>query len=167
MKKVYAVIGDPIAHSMSPAIQNDAFKKEELDAEYLAFHVKPNGLEDAVKGMKALGVCGFNITLPHKETIIPFLDEVDELARAIGAVNTVINKDGRLIGYNTDGIGYIKALQEELTGELTGKKTLIIGAGGAARAIYFTLVKEGVKQIDIANRTKERAVNLISECPYE
>lgn len=167
MKKVYAVIGDPIAHSMSPAIQNDAFKKEELDAKYLAFHVKPNGLEDAVKGMKALGVCGFNITLPHKETIIPFLDEVDELARAIGAVNTVINKDGRLIGYNTDGIGYIKALQEELTGDLTGKKTLIIGAGGAARAIYFTLVKEGVKQIDIANRTKERAVNLISECPYD
>ena len=78
------------------------------------FHVKPDGLEDAVKGMKALGVCGFNITLPHKETVIPFLDEVDELARAIGAVNTVVNKDGRLIGYNTDGIGYIKALEEEL-----------------------------------------------------
>ena len=102
-----------------------------------------------------------------KKSIIPFLDEVDELARAIGAVNTVINKDGRLIGYNTDGIGYIKALEEELTGELTAKKTLIIGAGGAARAIYFTLVKEGVKQVDIANRTKERAVNLISECPYD
>ena len=167
MKKVYAVIGDPIAHSMSPAIQNDAFRKEELDAEYLAFHVKPDGLGDAVKGMKALGISGFNITIPHKETIIPLLDEVDELARAIGAVNTVINKDGRLVGYNTDGIGYIKALQEELSGELTTKKTLIIGAGGAARAIYFTLVKEGVKQVDIANRTKERAVNLISECPYD
>jgi shikimate dehydrogenase len=167
MKKVYAVIGDPIAHSMSPAIHNDAFEKEGIDAEYLAFHVKPDGLEDAVKGMKALGVCGFNITLPHKETVIPFLDEVDELARAIGAVNTVVNKDGRLIGYNTDGIGYIKALEEELTGELTTKKTLIIGAGGAARAIYFTLVKEGVKQVDIANRTKERAVTLVSECPYD
>ena len=167
MKKVYGVIGDPIAHSMSPAMQNDAFRREELDAEYLAFHVKPEGLGDAVKGLKALGVCGFNITIPHKESVIPFLDEVDELARAIGAVNTVINKDGRLIGYNTDGIGYIKALEEELTGELKTKRTLIIGAGGAARAIYFTLVKEGVKQVDITNRTKERAVNLISECPYD
>ena len=167
MKKVYAVIGDPIAHSMSPAMQNDAFSSEKLDAEYLAFHVKPEKLGDAVKGLKALGVCGFNVTLPHKESVIPFLDEVDELARAIGAVNTVINKDGRLIGYNTDGIGYIKALEEELTGELKTKRTLIIGAGGAARAIYFTLVKEGVKQVDISNRTKERAVNLISECPYD
>lgn len=167
MKKIYAVIGDPIAHSMSPAIHNDAFEKKILDAEYIAFHVKPDGLGDAVRGMKAIGICGFNITMPHKETIIPFLDEVDDLARAIGAVNTVFNKDGRLIGYNTDGIGFIKALEEELTGDLTKKKTLIIGAGGAARAIYFTLVKEGVKQIDIANRTKDRAVNLILECPYD
>lgn len=167
MKKVYAVIGDPIAHSMSPAMHNDAFQNEKLDAEYLAFHVKPDCLEDAIKGMKALGVSGFNITIPHKEKIIPLLDDVDELAKAIGAVNTVINKDGRLIGYNTDGIGYIKALQEEYSFELTMKKTLIIGAGGAARAIYFTLVKEGVKQVDIANRTKDRAVNLISDCPYK
>lgn len=167
MKKIYAVIGDPIAHSMSPAIHNDAFNENKIDAEYLAFHVKPDGLEDAVKGMKALGISGFNITIPHKETIIPLLDEVDELAKAIGAVNTVMNQDGRLVGYNTDGPGYIKALEEELTDELTAKKTLIIGAGGAARAIYFTLVKEGVKQVDIANRTKERAVHLISECPYE
>lgn len=167
MKKIYAVIGDPIAHSMSPAIHNDAFEKEIMDAEYIAFHVKPDGLGDAVRGMKAIGICGFNITMPHKETIIPFLDEVDDLSRAIGAVNTVFNKDGRLIGYNTDGIGFIKALEEELTGDLTKKKTLIIGAGGAARAIYFTLVKEGVKQIDIANRTKDRAVNLILECPYD
>lgn len=167
MKKVYAVIGDPIGHSMSPAMQNKAFQNEKLDAEYLAFHVKPDCLEDAIKGMKALGISGFNITIPHKETVIPFLDDVDELAKAIGAVNTVINKDGRLIGYNTDGVGYIKALQEVHSFELTTKKTLLIGAGGAARAIYFTLVKEGVKKVDIANRTKDRAVSLISDCPYE
>jgi shikimate dehydrogenase len=167
MREIYGVIGDPIAHSMSPAIHNDAFGKEEIDAVYLAFHVKPDGLGDAVKGMKAIGVRGFNITIPHKETIIPFLDEVDELARSIGAVNTVVYKDDRYIGYNTDGIGFIKALEEEISGELTTKKTLIIGAGGAARAIYFTLVKEGVKQVDIANRTKERAEHLISECPYD
>lgn len=167
MKKIYAVIGDPIAHSLSPSIHNDAFKQEQIDAAYLAFHVKPEGLEDAVKGMKALGVSGFNITIPHKQTIIPFLDEVDELAKAIGAVNTVINKDGRLIGYNTDGMGFLKALQEEITGELSMKKTLILGAGGAARAIYFTLVKEGVKHVDIANRTRERAIDLISDCPYD
>ena len=110
MKKVYAVIGDPIAHSMSPAIQNDAFEKEEIDADYQPFHVKPEGLSDAVKGMKALGVVGLTSRFLIKTTIIPFLDEVDELARAIGAVNTVVNKDGRFIGYNTDGKGYINAL---------------------------------------------------------
>lgn len=167
MKKIYGVIGDPIAHSMSPAIQNDAFTREAIDATYLAFQVTPDRLSEAIDGMKALGVSGFNITIPHKEKVMPLLDEVDELAQAIGAVNTVVNENGRFIGYNTDGNGFMNALQEELADELTAKKTLIIGAGGAARAIYFTLVKEGVKQVDIANRTRERAVQLIADCPYD
>lgn len=167
VKKIYGVIGDPIAHSMSPAIHNDAFDQEQMDAVYHHFHVTPECLQDAVKGMKAIGVSGFNVTIPHKTAIIPLLDEVDELAQAIGAVNTVVYRDGRYIGYNTDGKGFYKALAEEISGDLASKKTLIIGAGGAARAIYFTLVKEGVKQVDIANRTKERAETLISECPYD
>ncbi|MED3758988.1 shikimate dehydrogenase [Peribacillus frigoritolerans] len=167
MKKIYGVMGDPIAHSMSPDIHNDAFEKENIEAVYHHFHVTKEGLNDAVKGMKALGIEGFNITIPHKTSIIPFLDEVDELALAIGAVNTVVNKNGRFIGYNTDGKGFFKSLCGEISGDIKAKKTLVIGAGGAARAIYFTLVKEGVKQVDIANRTKERAVQLVSDCPYD
>ncbi|MFJ7509922.1 shikimate dehydrogenase [Peribacillus simplex] len=167
MKKIYGVMGDPIAHSMSPDIHNDAFEKENIDAVYHHFHVTKEGLNDAVKGMKALGIEGFNITIPHKTSIIPFLDEVDELALAIGAVNTVVNKNGRFIGYNTDGKGFFKSLCDEISGDIKAKKTLLIGAGGAARAIYFTLVKEGVKQVDIANRTKERAAQLVSDCPYD
>ncbi|MGE1162112.1 shikimate dehydrogenase [Peribacillus simplex] len=167
MKKIYGVMGDPIAHSMSPDIHNDAFEKENIEAVYHHFHVTKEGLIDAVKGMKALGIEGFNITIPHKTSIIPFLDEVDELALAIGAVNTVVNKNGRFIGYNTDGKGFFKSLCDEISGDIKAKKTLVIGAGGAARAIYFTLVKEGVKQVDIANRTKERAAQLVSDCPYD
>ncbi|WHY96029.1 shikimate dehydrogenase [Peribacillus simplex] len=167
MKKIYGVMGDPIAHSMSPDIHNDAFEKENIEAVYHHFHVTKEGLSDAVKGMKALGIEGFNITIPHKTSIIPFLDEVDELALAIGAVNTVVNKNGRFIGYNTDGKGFFKSLCDEISGDIKAKKTLVIGAGGAARAIYFTLVKEGVKQVDIANRTKERAAQLVSDCPYD
>ncbi|MGG4264316.1 shikimate dehydrogenase [Peribacillus simplex] len=167
MKKIYGVMGDPIAHSMSPDIHNDAFEKENIEAVYHHFHVTKEGLNDAVKGMKALGIEGFNITIPHKASIIPFLDEVDELALAIGAVNTVVNKNGRFIGYNTDGKGFFKSLCDEISGDIKAKKTLVIGAGGAARAIYFTLVKEGVKQVDIANRTKERAAQLVSDCPYD
>ncbi|ULM95629.1 shikimate dehydrogenase [Peribacillus frigoritolerans] len=167
MKKIYGVMGDPIAHSMSPDIHNDAFEKENIEAVYHHFHVTKEGLNDAVKGMKALGIEGFNITIPHKTSIISFLDEVDELALAIGAVNTVVNKNGRFIGYNTDGKGFFKSLCDEISGDIKAKKTLVIGAGGAARAIYFTLVKEGVKQVDIANRTKERAAQLVSDCPYD
>ncbi|MFJ7927860.1 shikimate dehydrogenase [Peribacillus sp. NPDC096448] len=167
MKKIYGVMGDPIAHSMSPDIHNDAFEKENIEAVYHHFLVTKEGLNDAVKGMKALGIEGFNITIPHKTSIIPFLDEVDELALAIGAVNTVVNKNGRFIGYNTDGKGFFKSLCDEISGDIKAKKTLVIGAGGAARAIYFTLVKEGVKQVDIANRTKERAAQLVSDCPYD
>ncbi|RRN73232.1 shikimate dehydrogenase [Peribacillus simplex] len=167
MKKIYGVMGDPIAHSMSPDIHNDAFEKENIEAVYHHFHVTKEGLNEAVKGMKALGIEGFNITIPHKTSIIPFLDEVDELALAIGAVNTVVNKNGRFIGYNTDGKGFFKSLCDEISGDIKAKKTLVIGAGGAARAIYFTLVKEGVKQVDIANRTKERAAQLVSDCPYD
>ncbi|CAH0139490.1 Shikimate dehydrogenase (NADP(+)) [Peribacillus sp. Bi96] len=167
MKKIYGVMGDPIAHSMSPDIHNDAFEKENIEAVYHHFHVTKEGLGDAVKGMKALGIEGFNITIPHKTSIIPLLDEVDELALAIGAVNTVVNKNGRFIGYNTDGKGFFKSLCDEISGDIKAKNTLVIGAGGAARAIYFTLVKEGVKQVDIANRTKEKAAGLVSDCPYD
>ncbi|MBA9025511.1 shikimate dehydrogenase [Peribacillus huizhouensis] len=166
MKKVYGVIGDPIAHSISPAIQNDAFTHQKLDCIYHPFHITPENLSDAVKGMKAIGIAGFNVTIPHKTTIIPYLDEVDELAATIGAVNTVSYQDGKYIGYNTDAMGFYKALSDQIS-NLTEKKILVVGAGGAARAIYFTLLSAGTVSVDIANRTIEKAESLIADCPFE
>lgn len=165
MKKLFAVIGDPIRHSMSPIMHNDLFSSYQIDATYLPFQVKKEDLRDAVKGLKAIGAKGFNVTVPHKTAIIPFLDEVDDLAASIGAVNTVVNENGRLKGYNTDGPGFLKGLQIYIPSP-AGKKIVIIGAGGAARAIYFTLAKESPFMIDIANRTIEKAKALIDDCPF-
>lgn len=165
MKKLYAVLGDPIGHSMSPVMLNDLFSFYQLDACYLPFQVKTEDLGEAVKGLKAIGVGGFNVTIPHKSKIIHFLDEVDELASRIGAVNTVVNQGGRLIGYNTDGPGFLKGLSAYVP-QVEGQRVLMIGAGGAARAIYFTLAKENALLVDIANRTLQTASSLIEECPY-
>ncbi|MGG3469347.1 shikimate dehydrogenase [Neobacillus pocheonensis] len=165
MKKLYAVLGDPIGHSMSPIMHNDLFEHYKIDAHYLPFHIKNENLEDAVKGLKALGVGGFNITVPHKSAIIPFLDVVDELALNLGAVNTVVNDGGKFIGYNTDGHGFLRGLNAYMP-TLDGKKVLILGAGGAARGLYFTLALERPMVIDIANRTLEKASSLIEACPY-
>lgn len=165
MKELYAVIGNPIAHSMSPVMHNDLFDYYGIDAHYHAFQVKEKDLKDAVNGMKALGVKGFNVTVPHKVAIMPLLDEIDDLARAIGAVNTVVNNNGKFIGYNTDGMGYVKGLLSDIP-SINNKNVLLIGAGGAARAIYFTLAREGVKTLDIANQTISKAENLRKECPY-
>lgn len=167
MLKVYGVIGDPIAHSLSPIMHNQEFEALGIDAKYLPFHVKEKDLADAVKGMKAIGIAGFNVTIPHKEAIIPLLDDIDSLAKAIGAVNTVVRKNDRFIGYNTDGEGFFRALQEEWKEEIKNERVLIIGAGGAAKAIYFTLLAKGITRIDICNRSLERAERLVSECPYE
>ncbi|WP_312476644.1 shikimate dehydrogenase [Neobacillus sp.] len=165
MKKLFAVLGNPIGHSMSPVMHNDLFSFFNIDAHYLPFQVQKEDLLDAVKGLKALGAGGFNVTIPHKSNIIPFLDGVDELAASIGAVNTVVNEDGCLIGYNTDGPGFLKGLHAYLP-VIKGKKVLVLGAGGAARAIYFTLAKEEPQAVDIANRTIEKAWSLIKDCPY-
>ncbi|MDZ5470909.1 shikimate dehydrogenase (plasmid) [Bacillus sp. 31A1R] len=165
MKKLYAVIGDPIGHSMSPAMHNDLFQHYKIDAHYHALHVKSEQLEDAIKGLKAIGISGFNVTIPHKVKIISLLDRVDSLALSIGAVNTVVNEDGQLVGYNTDGSGYLTGIRNELS-SLEDKKVLIIGAGGAARAIYFSMADAGIKQIDLTNRTVNKALSLIHDCPY-
>ncbi|PLS01224.1 shikimate dehydrogenase [Neobacillus cucumis] len=165
MKKLFGVLGNPIGHSMSPVMHNDLFSLYDINAIYLPFQVKEEDLSDAVIGLRAIGAGGFNVTVPHKSKIIPFLDEVDELAASIGAVNTVVNRDGKLIGFNTDGLGFLKGLNE-IVPKIEGKRILVIGAGGAARAIFFTLAKESPIQMDIANRTVEKAARLIEECPY-
>jgi shikimate dehydrogenase len=165
VKKLFAVLGDPIGHSMSPMMHNDLFSFYDINAHYLPFQVKSDVLRDAVKGLRAIGAAGFNVTIPHKSTIIPFLDEVDELALSIGAVNTVVNEDGRLKGYNTDGLGFLTGLQSYIP-SVTGQKVLIIGAGGAARAIYFTIAKNNPTKVDITNRTVEKALKLVEDCPF-
>jgi shikimate dehydrogenase len=161
MRELYAVIGDPIAQSMSPQMHNDLFQFYGIDAHYQPFLVKKEHLKDAVLGLKAIGISGFNVTIPHKTSIISLLDEIDPLAKQIGAVNTVVNREGKLIGFNTDGLGFHMGLTR-LAADLTSKRVLIIGAGGAARAIYYTLAQSKVAQLDICNRTKTNAETLIA-----
>lgn len=157
---MYGVFGDPIRHSKSPIMLNRAFEEAGLNAAYAAFHILPGQLEDAIKGIRALQFRGVNVTIPHKLEVMDYLDEIDEGARIIGAVNTIVNDNGRLIGYNTDGIGYVRSLKEETGIDLNGKKVLMLGAGGAARGVGYALAKEGAAHIYIANRTKEKAVEL-------
>ena len=156
--KLCGVIGDPIEHSLSPLMQNTAFRELEMDYVYLAFQVPKESLKSAILGMTGLGIVGLNVTIPHKLEVMKYLDHIDEDALLIGAVNTVVNRDGELIGYNTDGIGAVKALERSGI-QLKGKKIAILGAGGASRAVAFKLA-ESARGITILNRTKSRAVAL-------
>lgn len=162
MEKLYGVIGDPISQTLSPSMHNAAFNHLGLSAKYLPFHVTPGQLSQAIEGVRGLGVAGLNVTIPHKVSVMNLLDEIDPLAMRIGAVNTIVNENGKLIGYNTDGAGYVSSLKH-ITAErnLEEHSILIVGAGGAARAIYYTLLEEGVKKVAIANRTIETAKQLI------
>lgn len=155
--KVIGIFGYPVSHSLSPLMQNSALEHLGLNYIYLPFEVRPESLESAVNGIKALGISGVNVTVPHKEAVIPFLDEIDESAELIGAVNTILNKNGRLIGYNTDSPGYIRSLHEDAGFDPKGKTILVIGAGGAARGIIAGLFLSGASEIIITNRTIERA----------
>lgn len=166
MGKLFGLIGHPIGHSMSPIMHNDQFKQLNLDYHYVAFDVQPKDLKAAVDGIRALGISGFNITIPHKVAVIEYLDEIDDEAKQIGAVNTVVNKDGKLIGYNTDGKGFAVSLGQLAGDDFLHKRMLIVGAGGAARGIYVTLARMGAKSIDITNRTVGKAEELISACSF-
>jgi shikimate dehydrogenase len=151
--KICALIGDPVEHTMSPVMQNTAYKKLGLDYVYIPFRVKPKQLAQAVEGLRALNVRGFNVTIPHKVAIIPFLDGLDPLAEKIGAVNTVVNNDGELRGFNTDAEGFLRALLEHGI-KPEGKKVIVLGAGGASRAITYILAEKGA-HLTILNRQQE------------
>lgn len=155
--QVCGILGYPIGHSFSPAMHNAAFHALGLDFVYVPFSVPPNRLSMAVEAVRALGLVGVNVTIPHKQAVVPFLDEISEEARLIGAVNTIVHKDGRLLGDNTDGKGFLRALQEQTGFHAAGKTVLILGAGGAARAVAVRLALSGVGRIFLANRSKERA----------
>ncbi|WP_438311072.1 shikimate dehydrogenase [Sporosarcina sp. FA9] len=164
MKKWFAVIGDPIEQSMSPEMHNSWFIENEIDATYIPIHVTKSGLEEAVISLKLLGCSGWNVTVPHKTAIIPFLDHIDPTAKMMNAVNTVeVLSDGTLRGSNTDGIGFVRSLEEAFPGQLENKKVLIIGAGGAARGIGFALQESNYGPITFTNRTIEKALELSSE----
>lgn len=154
--RIIGIFGDPIEHTLSPLIHNEAFQYLGLDYCYVAFHVKRDKLKEAVEGIRALNIKGVNITVPHKETVIQYIDELSEEAKDIGAVNTILNKEGILKGFNTDVNGFILSLKEEGI-SIKNKKFLILGAGGASKAIVYGILKEGGK-VYIYNRTISKAI---------
>ena len=159
--QLYGIFGNPVEHSLSPSLHNPVFKKLGMNAVYLAFEIDTQSLGLAFEGMRSLGMRGANITLPFKEDALNYLDEIPEdLDRLTGAVNTVVQKDGQLLGYNTDGPGFISALKEELSFKPAGKDILIVGAGGASRGVLFALSRAGAERVFIYNRTHGRAHGL-------
>jgi shikimate dehydrogenase len=161
--KIFAVFGNPIAHSLSPLMHQAALDRMGIPARYVPFCV--TDLQKAVEGIRGLNIAGVSITLPFKSSILPYLDETDEKARQMGAVNTVWNDQGVLKGYNTDWLGFVLSLKEHL--DIQGKRFAVIGAGGAARAVVFGLIQEGGRPF-ILNRTPEKAQALAQAfgCPF-
>ena len=149
--ELYGVLGNPVRHSLGPLMHNAAFSDKGINAVYLAF--ESIDIEGAIRGMRGLGIKGMSVTIPHKTSVIPLLDEIDPLAKDIGAVNTIVNTDGKLTGYNTDAVGALRALSEVV--KVQGKSCIIVGAGGAAKAIGYILKRHNV-DLMIANRSIER-----------
>lgn len=156
------VIGYPIKHSLSPVIQNAAIAKANLDYAYIAMPIAPENLEMAIKGLKAAGFVGFNVTIPHKVAIMQYMDEIDEMAKIIGAVNTVDIRDGKFYGYNTDAIGFINPLSKAGF-KLEGKTAVILGAGGACRAVICGLIKQGVENIILGVRNQAKGQKMADD----
>jgi shikimate dehydrogenase len=162
---IVGVIGDPVEHSRSPQMHNAAFAKAGLDYVYVPFHVRPDDLADAIAGFKAINVVGINVTLPHKQAVIRSVTSISREAELIGAVNTLTFVEGNIYGDNTDAPGVLKALEEDgnMSGSPVGENVVVLGAGGAARAVVVALALRGVASITIANRTVEKAVSLAEE----
>ncbi|MBF0144069.1 MAG: shikimate dehydrogenase [Magnetococcales bacterium] len=160
--RLLAVLGDPVHHSLSPAMHNLGMEHWGLNCRYLAFHVSPAGLPQAVRGLAALGAVGFNATIPHKEALVGLMDELDPTAAGVGAVNTVvIAADGRLTGHNTDTHGFLAAMTAAFGKGPRGLRVLVLGAGGGARGVVEGLIGAGAHEILVANRTPARAEALV------
>jgi shikimate dehydrogenase len=157
--RLLGVIGHPVGHTLSPKMHNASFAAAGLDYIYVAMDVRPENLPAAASGLRALGFRGFNVTMPHKETILPLLDEVDEAASLAEAVNTVVAEEGRLRGTNTDGSGFVEACAESGIG-FEDARVLLIGAGGTAAAIAVAVLGEGARELRILNRSRWRAEKL-------
>lgn len=164
--KVFAIIGYPLRHTISPQLHNAAFKYLKYNANYVILRVKPGALKKKLAELKKSRIAGLNVTIPHKETIIRLLDGLSSEAKLIGAVNTVKAMQGKFIGYNTDGEGFLRSLKDENILP-KDKRILCLGAGGVARAIVWTLAEHGASKILIANRSKDRAKRLVSDFKRE
>jgi shikimate dehydrogenase len=159
MADTYAVIGDPIDHSLSPNIHNAAFRHLKLDHSYIAYKISAGELDAGIDSLKKIKIAGFNVTIPHKIEIMKFLDDMDTTSKVIGAVNTVSNENGKLKGYNTDMIGFLDPIKKKNLA-IKDSQVLLLGAGGAARAIVTAMIKEKANKITIVNRTQENANKL-------
>ncbi|MGL5347437.1 MAG: shikimate dehydrogenase [Peptostreptococcaceae bacterium] len=157
---IICLLGHPIKHSFSPEIHNYLFEKYNQNKVYVCFDIEERNLNKTVEGIKAMGILGSNITIPHKVDILKYIDNVDNNAKLIGAVNTIKNEGGILIGYNTDGIGFVKSITDK-GHKLEGKKVMIIGAGGACRSIAVELASSNVLSIEIRNRSLENAKEIV------
>jgi shikimate dehydrogenase len=157
MSRTVFLIGHPLGHSISSAFQQAAFDHCHLDVRYENCETELLQLETRIRNLRQPSTLGANVTIPYKEKVVPLLDELDMLAARIGAVNTVVNREGRLLGFNTDAPAFIRALRQDAGFECHGKNAVLLGAGGVARAIGFALVQEGVRCLAVANRTHERA----------
>ena len=160
--RLLAVIGAPIGHSLSPIIQNAALHAAGLDYVYAALPVRADALASAVRGLCNAGIAGFNVTIPFKTEIIPLLDALSEDARRIQAVNTVVIEDGRMVGHNTDVVGFLAGFAERGIA-LTGKKAVLIGAGGAARAALWGLLRSGISSVVIGVRNASKGAALAAD----
>ena len=163
MTLLSGIFGYPIRHSISPAMHNAAFASLGIDAVYSAWETTPDDLAAGVASLRSENYMGANVTVPHKQAVMVHLDEIDDLATRIGAVNTIVNRDGRLIGSNTDALGFINSLRSEAGVTVAGLEVVLIGAGGAARAAAYALADERTSALAIANRTVERAESLANE----
>ena len=162
MKRAY-LLAHPAGHSLSPAMHNAAFTKLGLEAQYEALDVTSDELPEATERLRAEESYGANVTVPHKLTVLPYMDELTDAAEAIGAVNTIINRAGRLVGDNTDATGFLRALLEDADTEPRGRRAVLLGAGGAGRAVAYALLTAGVGQLQIFNRTQEKAEKVALE----
>ena len=161
--KLVILLGNPLGHSVSPPMHNRVFEKLGMDYCYMPVEVSSNNLKEVFLGLCKMNVAGFNVTIPHKVTIIEYLDELDSLAATIGAVNTICVRDGRTKGYNTDGEGFRRSLEDQAKITVKGKRVFLLGCGGAARAIAMTLAFHNAEKIYIYNRTTAKAESLVDE----
>lgn len=160
---IYGIFGHPVKHSLSPDMHNSAFSELGLNSVYVAFDIEPENIGEATNAIRAMGIKGINITIPHKQTIIPFLDEVSPDATLTGAVNTVKNEEGKLLGFNTDVGGFLRAIREDLDFSPEDNTLFLIGAGGAARAVLSAFCMNGGAIVYIADILKDKAIELADQ----